>query len=137
MTDKHLEEAERLWIPLLQGSEEEDEYWNWVNKQRRESLLPGAEFYAIECEDMTQGLLAIDTLKKRCQIDWQYRQRLVYIIAIATAPWNRPLIQDPPTYKKAWVGNWSILRSDEAQNSAIVDELAFMHCQEPWNFIEN
>jgi hypothetical protein len=98
MTDKHLEEAERLWIPLLQSSSEEDEYWNWVRKQR-ESSLPGSEFYAIECENVTQGLLAIDILKKRCQLDSQARRRLVYILALATAPWNRPTILDPPIYK--------------------------------------
>jgi hypothetical protein len=99
MTDKHFEEAERLWIPLLQSSGEEDADWNWVRKQRYQSILPGAEFYAIECEGVTQGLLAIDALKKRCQINTQYRQRLVYILAIATAPWNRMIIQNPPTYR--------------------------------------
>ncbi|BAU15704.1 hypothetical protein LEP3755_62690 (plasmid) [Leptolyngbya sp. NIES-3755] len=99
MTDKHLEEAERLWIPLLRDSDEEDEYWNWVRKQQREALLPGVEFYAIECENVTQGLIAIDILKKRCQIDLQFRHRLVYILALATAPWNRPTILDPPLYK--------------------------------------
>lgn len=41
----------------------------------------------------------LDVLKKRCQISSQLRRRLVYISALATAPWNRPAITNPPTYK--------------------------------------
>jgi hypothetical protein len=43
--------------------------------------------------------MVLDILKKRCQIESQLRRRLVYISALATAPWNRPLIVNPPTYK--------------------------------------
>jgi hypothetical protein len=48
---------------------------------------------------MTQGLMLIDVLKKRCQIQSQLRRRLVYVSALATAPWNRAAINNPPTYK--------------------------------------
>ena len=104
VTQKHLNDAETLWEPLLQGSGAEDEYWDWVAKSRRATLLPGDELYAIECEGVTQGLMTIDILKKRCQIESQLRRRLVYIRALATAPWNRPArnrpaITNPPTYK--------------------------------------
>jgi hypothetical protein len=99
VTQKHLNDAETLWEPLLQGTGEEDEYWNWVAKSRRATLLPGDELYAIECDGVTQGLMTIDILKKRCQIESQSRRRLVYIRALATAPWNRPAITNPPTYK--------------------------------------
>jgi hypothetical protein len=97
--DKHLEDAKTLWEPILAGSGQDDEYWNWVGKSRRSKLLPGDELYAIECEGITQGLMMLDVLKKRCQIESQLRRRLVYISALATAPWNRPLITNPPTYK--------------------------------------
>ncbi len=99
VTDKHLEDAKTLWEPILAGSGQDDEYWNWVGKSRRSKLLPGDELYAIECEGITQGLMMLDVLKKRCQIESQLRRRLVYISALATAPWNRPVITDPPTYK--------------------------------------
>jgi hypothetical protein len=59
----------------------------------------GDELYAIECDGVTQGLMTIDILKKRCQIESQLRRRLVYIRALTTAPWNRPAIRNPPTYK--------------------------------------
>jgi hypothetical protein len=99
VTDKHLEDAKTLWEPILEGSGQDDEYWNWVGKSRRSKLLPGDELYAIECEGVTQGLMMLDVLKKRCQIESQLRRRLVYISALATAPWNRPVITNPPTYK--------------------------------------
>ncbi len=99
LLERHLEDAERLWMPLLSRSGEADEYWDWIRKRRRESLLAGTEFYAIECGGTTQGLLALDILKKRCWVESQLRQRLVYILALATAPWNRPTIQMPPAYK--------------------------------------
>jgi len=99
VTQKHLNDAATLWEPLLQSSGAEDEYWDWVAKSRRATLLPGDELYAIECKGVTQGLMTIDVLKKRCQIESQLRQRLVYIRALATAPWNRPAITNPPTYK--------------------------------------
>jgi hypothetical protein len=99
VTDKHLEDARTLWEPILEGSGQDDEYWNWVGKSRRSKLLPGDELYAIECEGITQGLMMLDVLKKRCLIESQLRRRLVYISALATAPWNRPVITNPPTYK--------------------------------------
>lgn len=99
VTQKHLNDAETLWEPQLQGTGAEDEYWDWVAKSRRAKLLPGDELYAIECDGVTQGLMTIDVLKKRSQIESQFRRRLVYIRALATAPWNRPAIMNPPTYK--------------------------------------
>jgi len=98
VTDKHLEDARTLWEPLLEESGQDDEYWNWVGKSRRSKLLPGNELYAIECEGITQGLMMLDVLKKRCQIESQLRRRLVYISKL-TAPWNRTVLTNPPTYK--------------------------------------
>jgi len=99
VTEKHLADAKTLWEPLLGGTRQEDEYWDWVAKSRGSKLLPGDELYAIECDGITQGLIMLDVLKKRCQIQSQLRRRLLYIRALATAPWNRPAILNPPTYK--------------------------------------
>jgi hypothetical protein len=99
LSDRHLEDAEAFWVPWLTRSGEADEYWDWVRKRNRSSLLRGTEFYAIEYGGVTQGLLALDISKKRCLIESQFRQRLVYILALATAPWNRPIIQTPPMFK--------------------------------------
>lgn len=46
---------------------------------------------------MTQGLMLIATLGHR---SWfEPRRRVVYVHFLATAPWNRPLVQDPPRYR--------------------------------------
>ena len=115
LTPKHLEDAKTYWEPLLEGTEQTDEYWNWQSKSRRAVMLPGGELYAIECGGMTQGLMTIDILKKRCQIQSQFRKRLVYIEALATAPWNRAAISDPPLYKGVGSAcvNFAIARSYE------------------------
>ena len=68
VTQKHLNDAATLWEPLLQSSGAEDEYWDWVAKSHRATLLLGDELYAIECDGVTQGFMTIDVLKKRCQI---------------------------------------------------------------------
>jgi hypothetical protein len=99
VTDKHLEDARTLWEPILEGSGQDDEYWNWVGKSRQSKLLLGDKLYAIECKGITQGLMMLDVLKKRCQTESQLRWWLVYISALAIAPWNRPVITNPPTYK--------------------------------------
>lgn len=115
MTQKHLDDASSLWKPLLTGTGIGDEDWNWNEKSRNAKLLPGEEFYAVECEGITQGLMLIEILKKRCQIESQHHLRLVYIEALATAPWNRPAIQSPPTYKSVGSNliNFAIARSEE------------------------
>jgi hypothetical protein len=38
VTQKHLEDATTLWEPILRGSGEEDEYWDWVSKSYRSEL---------------------------------------------------------------------------------------------------
>lgn len=89
--------------------------WRGDSCGLRTKFLPGDELYAIECDGTTQGLMTIDILKKRCYIESQLRRRLVYIRALATAPWNRPAITNPPTYKG--VGgtliDFAIARSEE------------------------
>lgn len=86
-----------------------------MRKSRQSKILPGDELYAIECDRLTQGLIMLDILKKRCQIQSQLRRRLVYVSALATAPWNRPAISDPPIYRGVGGNfiNFAIARSTE------------------------
>lgn len=133
VTQKHLDDASSLWEPLLSGTGKDDEYWDWDRKSRRAKILPGDELYAVECEGITQGLMLIDILKKRCQIESQYQRRLVYILALASAPWNRPAIQNPPTYKGVGrsLVNFAVARSQELEYQgrialhALPGEIAF------------
>jgi GNAT superfamily N-acetyltransferase len=55
------------------------------------------EAYAIEFEGLTQGLLWLET---QWHCSWlNPAHRLVYIEALASAPWNRKIVEDPPYLK--------------------------------------
>jgi hypothetical protein len=96
LSPKHLADFETFWKPRLQSSSEEDSHWNWVNKYLK-SATPNYERYALECENITQGLilLELDCYRSRCESG----RSLVYVDFLATAPWNRCSIQNPPSYK--------------------------------------
>jgi hypothetical protein len=96
-SSKHLQSFEQHWQPILLNTMSEDRYWDWLRKKQTYGSRPGAQSYAIECEEMTQGLMLIETLRHR---SWfKPRQRIVYVHSVATAPWNRSSIQEPPKYR--------------------------------------
>lgn len=97
MTQAHLFAFEQDWKPLLLGSAEEDQYWEWQRKQQLYGTQLGAESYAIEYESQLQGLMLIQPLGYRSWFEPQ--RRIVYVHSLATAPWNRPTIQEPPSYR--------------------------------------
>jgi hypothetical protein len=97
MEINHLEAFEQYWKPFLAGKVEGDQYWDWRFKYRTYGARSGAESYALECEGQLQGLMLMESLGYR---SWANpRRRLVYIHSLATAPWNRPSIQNPPQYR--------------------------------------
>jgi hypothetical protein len=97
MTEPHLGAFERDWKPSLLGSIEEDQYWEWRSKQRIYGSQLGAESYAIEYQEQLQGLMLIQPLGHRSWFD--PNRRIVYVHSLATAPWNRSAIQNPPAYR--------------------------------------
>lgn len=97
LSTKHLDDFELVWKPQLETSIAEDRVWDWVKKERIYAVSPNYESYAVECDEMTQGLMLIDTRFHRSQ--FESSRRLVYVSFLATAPWNRILIQTLPTYR--------------------------------------
>jgi hypothetical protein len=94
---RHYEAVEQTWRPLFSGANEADGNWDWERKQRLYGSRIGAESYALECEERTQGLMLIETTGHR---SWfEPNRRIVYVHSIATAPWNRPEIQTSPDYR--------------------------------------
>jgi hypothetical protein len=56
--------------------------------------------FSIVCEDITQGMMILDTTSKRCRIEVQNGGHLAYVEFLETAPWNRPeLLFDPPRFR--------------------------------------
>jgi hypothetical protein len=97
LAQTHLDDFEAHWRPALEQVGAEDKFWDWVVKKRISLSSDNFESYAIEYQGMTQGLMAIETQWHRSQVD--RRHRIVYVQAIASAPWNRRAIQQPPTLR--------------------------------------
>lgn len=98
LAQKHLADFETFWRSRLLASQEEDSHWDWAQKNRVLSPV-NYEKYALETEvdKITQGLMIIELDFHRSRL--KPNASLVYIDYLATAPWNRPSIKDPPGYK--------------------------------------
>jgi hypothetical protein len=93
LIQKHVDDYNHLWLDLLRQYGQEDKFWSWALKERVFLRQDNYEGYAIEWQERTQGLMMIETQRHRSQI--VPGQRLVYVSAIATAPWNRRIIRRP------------------------------------------
>jgi hypothetical protein len=94
MQQQHVDDFEGIWRGILQTLGQDDGFWSWAWKKRLSVLDDRFEAYAVEYEGLTQGLLWIET-------QWHYSwrnlaHRIVYIEALASAPWNRRSLDDPP-----------------------------------------
>lgn len=97
LVDKHTDDFEIFWKSRLQASDEEDGHWDWTKKNQFTLLCSDYEKYAIECEQITQGLMMLEISNHYSKND--HKQRILYVDFIATAPWNRPSLKNPPDYK--------------------------------------
>jgi hypothetical protein len=99
LTEKHIDDFETFWKGRLSLGADGDEYWDWEQKKRvylqRDSAM--YEGYAIEHEQVTQGLMLIKTGGHRSWVDPE--RRLVYVHSLATAPWNRALNPEPTGFR--------------------------------------
>lgn len=101
---KHLTDVDTFWKPRLQPSAEEDRHWNWAIKYLK-LATPNYEKYALECGRITEGLMILELDFHRSRLE--SGKSLVYIDYLATAPWNRPSIQNPPLNKGVGTGLFS------------------------------
>jgi hypothetical protein len=105
MQDRHLQDFEIIWREMLFNLGQDDAVWNWAMKKRLSVLDERFEAYAIglrphfvnEYDGMTQGLIWLETQWHRSWLTPD--QRLVYVEALAVAPWNRRDLQYPPYLK--------------------------------------
>jgi hypothetical protein len=97
LAQNHIDDVENLWRKQLKLYRQEDKYWDWLFKKRISGSWDNYETYAIEYQEKTQGLLWLETQQHCSQVE--IGQRVVYIEALASAPWNRKTIQKPPELK--------------------------------------
>ena len=127
ITEKNLDDFESKWRPILRQHVNDahqnctspngnfdrqhfrdelgklniqDAAWEWRKKlsaHPQPSLY--YKFISLERDGITQGLMSIDLGTRRCRIDSQLNQHVVYIDYLAIAPWNRPQLRNPPLYR--------------------------------------
>lgn len=115
LIDRHLDDFQVLWKPRLLPSLEEDSHWDWNTKHQATAAYLNYEKFALECDRVTQGLMMLELDSHRSRLE--PGKSIVYVDFLATAPWNRRSIQNPPDYKG--VGSvffqFAILRSHELE----------------------
>jgi hypothetical protein len=94
MQQRHLNDFEGIWRDILQELGQDDAFWSWATKKQLSLTDSRFEAYAIEFEGLTQGLLWLETQWHRSWLNSAHR--IVYVEALASAPWNRKSLEDPP-----------------------------------------
>lgn len=94
MALRHYVQVDTVWKEILAVTEQPDAAWNWDYKLRQSQQQDRYEAYAFEVDEFVQGLILIETQWHRSQT--RERWRLVYVEALASAPWNRIQLERPP-----------------------------------------
>jgi len=101
--ERHLKDWDTQWRPLVAATVRrlvttnapmsqwpQSFHWNWRQKiEDMKGILSGASF-CIECEGVTQGMMALNVTSARTRLAQQKGQHLVYVEYLEAAPWNRP-----------------------------------------------
>ena len=110
--EHHLADWEGLWVPEQYkavfnirriGGERpnipQNFHWNWREKMLHIKGYLAYPSFCIVCDGITQGLMIVDSASKRCKLDGQEGNHLIYIEYVEAAPWNRSSLFTPPKYK--------------------------------------
>lgn len=113
ITEPQLSDWEAEWVPETfkavqklhrMGVERrlwpQSRHWNWRDKVIELQGLLGARGFSIMCGGLTQGMMTLDMGSKRCRLESQRGQHLIYIDYVENAPWNRKeLTNGTPRYR--------------------------------------
>ncbi len=106
VTEGHVALWESTWKPAMQAygagrllrDAPEDNHWNWRGKVQAWRPILHYQFFAILCRGELQGLMVTSGLQS-ARLSEQFGKPLIYVEFVATAPWNRREVQDPPRYR--------------------------------------
>jgi hypothetical protein len=110
LDDKNLTDFESQWLPLLAkklqhstpqelaAAQAQDARWNWRKKELAWGQALSYQAFAVEADTVTQGLMYVSKLRYS-RLAGQLGAPVIYVEAIATAPWNRPGFSLQPKYK--------------------------------------
>ncbi|WP_228016447.1 GNAT family N-acetyltransferase [Leptolyngbya ectocarpi] len=94
MEQRHLDELQELWHPILAETNQPDAGWIWDYKLRQSQQQDRYEAYSLDVDVFSQGVMFFETQWHRSQL--AEHRPLVYVEAISSAPWNRVAIEQPP-----------------------------------------
>lgn len=80
-------------VPVLEHG-----HWKWADKVKASSHLLSCPTLAVECEGQAQGLMLVMTDGHFGKLPSEAGRPLVYIVFLATAPWNLPAIVGQPRF---------------------------------------
>ncbi|MEM9766489.1 MAG: hypothetical protein AAF892_01230 [Cyanobacteria bacterium P01_D01_bin.71] len=98
LTQAHVEQIDAIWRDILREAQQPDVSWDWAYKLRLALGDSRYEAYGIEQDGLVQGVVLLETQWHRSWLP--QRSRLVYVEYLASAPWNRRPIEDPPYLRK-------------------------------------
>ena len=112
ITEKQLADWEGEWAPELlkamqrmrrAGVKRQDwpqsRHWDWRRKVAALQGMLANPGFSIVCDDVTQGMMIVNTVNYRGRIEGQKGEHLVYVQYVENAPWNRPELFNPPRYR--------------------------------------
>jgi len=112
ITDQQLADWEALWQPALREALQrlhrekvplerwpQSRHWDWRRKAASIRGLLANPAFSVMCGGVTQGMMILDTTRRRCRIESQKGKNLVYVEYIENAPWNREQLFKPSRYK--------------------------------------
>ena len=94
LTQEQVGQIDDIWGGILQETQQPDARWDWAYKLRLAVNDDRYEAYGIEFEALLQGVILLETQWHRSWLP--QRLPLVYVEYLASAPWNRRLLEDPP-----------------------------------------
>lgn len=104
--------AEALWRPIFDQEAKrmaaenvpvnlrpQHAHWDWRLKHEATDGLLLYQMFGVEYDGQIQGLMLLQTAGVFSRIPGQINRGIVYVLFIATAPWNSPAVVINPRYK--------------------------------------
>lgn len=112
ITDHQIADWENEWLPNLaanltrmqkaniQASRwPQNDSWHWKEKTEAVKGFLAFPSMCVVCDEVTQGMMSLDTSNRRCQIPSQRNKDLAYIRWMEVAPWNRKELMLTPRFR--------------------------------------
>lgn len=88
----YLSDLQKRKIPVAEWPQ--DLNWNWEEILRKTRGMLAYDSMGILSDGILEGLMALNTTTKKCQLESQKGNDIVYIELLSTAPWNRKDMTD-------------------------------------------